>query len=344
MIEWLFVNPLLRTFAILALCMFSIWTTNFGFNQYLQGRSLLSFGASIAVQILLVSSCVLFSSGSIKKSKRLLVLLLYLMTALISVSGSFIEFDHWICREDRKGRNSEKIFELVLDYKNLAASAINHRITILSKEIAKLERFTKDEAEMGIASHRGAGQGPMYRTFMASTKSLESLKDHFDTLSNNIETCISSNAATNFRRSNALDTMTCVSSLIAKAPSDDAVKDELNTVYKLIDKMKYGSVFNKSSIKQQFPKEPVFNIERSGSKEELFVGAFKDLKEMRLTSILALIGAIIVDLLIFLLAIIDSLFKEKDNHADKNKVSTSASGNLPKNVESLDKILKLKKA
>jgi hypothetical protein len=303
-----FTNSFFRIFAIIGLSFFSIKTTTFGFTQYLAGQRPFAIITSISVQVVIVAACFILTNTNFNKIIRIGSFLLYLLALTISVSGSFLEFDNWMCRSDREERNTSILKTAVIKYKSQAINSIDNRITLIEKELKRLEKVMKDEKEVGIASHNGAGEGPMYRTLGSLYPSLYSLKKRF------IEPLekIKSYNLSEDNRVDLFNDLQFIASVLAATPSDQTIMDEIDVFYKLLSRTKYGDIYNVPEINNSFPKIPDVKVLRRGSSEELFAGSFNDLKAGYPTSIMALIGAIIIDLLILLLTVVDSMFNVKD--------------------------------
>ncbi len=306
----LLTSSFLRTFAIVALSVVSIRTTSFGFIQYFPSQELVAWTASLAIQVVVVGSVFILTDFSLSRALRWPAMALYAIALFFSVSGSFLEFDNWLARGDREARNTRQVQDELTAFQNGALRANDVRIVVLEKELATINRMKLDEGEMGIASHKGSGQGPMFRTFQAISDSLDGLKNRFETASNSIQACGTSNSG-RLDREGCAKAVDCVATWIAKAPNDESVHEALNAAHDLLRRTKYGSVFSRPSFEYAYPVRPAISVARAGSMEELFDGSLSDLRECRITSLVALAGAILIDLLILMIALVESLVHDK---------------------------------
>ena len=311
MVGKFFTNGIFRVAALVGLSAFSVKTTTYGFTQYMQGDLTLSLVAATAVQVVLVGAAFLITAP-ISNGRRVLAAAVYLMAVIISCSGSFLQFDDWLCRPDREARNTKTVCDSTAAYQAASLSALSQRRSILEKERARVTGFLRDEDETGIASGRGIGKGPMWRTIAASSNSIKSLDDQFSLVSEKIRGCTAGLEEQNSQtRCNAASE--CVASALSQLPADNTLMEELGTFYALLGRTQYGDVFRRPELGVPYPARPQVQVLRAKSMEELFDGSLQDLRSMRTTSVAALVAALVIDGLILLITILDALLGGKQD-------------------------------
>lgn len=338
----LFNNQILRALAIFGLSAFSIIATAFGFRLLIgESNSLLAWIAAFSVQVILVGAALLvFRIRELRN--RIISLLVYLMAIIFSVSGSFFTFDSWLSQLGRSSRVIDEIYNDVAYYAENSAKAVASRQSLLDQELAKIDQFLIDEDEIGIASYEGAGKGPMYRAVMTNKKALSSLQNRLSDIHNQINdiwlnnTYLAAgkikNSQMDFKRmqQEAELLVERIRLATASAPSDESINTQLVTLYQLINRTRYGSVFEKPTISTQYPTFHKSEKDEIGSAQEIVAGALKDLKGGNLTTIVALFAAIILDGLILLIAILDSLFEVNNSETlmSASTVTSQNNGNI----------------
>ncbi len=330
-LDQIFNFRLLRFIAIAGLSFFSAKTTAYGFEVVLGGNSkFFSWIASLSITYILLGAAVLFFVSAKKIKIMFVSLLIYIICLIFSVSGSFLNFDTWLSQNYRDQEKIEKLTTEIMSYLTSVKNSIDKRSIAIIVWSSKLDKFLIEEEQYGVFSKGRRGKGRTYLVVSGFKKSLLSLEANLESKLKDIKVniieikdIISLNEPSKDEiekaRNNILSISTEIRPILAN--HDSMVEKEIKEINKFVSAKSMEAdvqtlVFPSQDYPKEFSKAIYFDTKLIA--RDVYQGLFNDIEkgDLKSTTLFSLFIAAALDILLFFVAFLDSIYFRKKQETE----------------------------